>query len=300
MMAGRVTSADRPERTRRMEERNRRMVRAGKLITRSSLAALTAACLVFAAAGYALADAASTFDARYQVRSMGLDLGRARLELDSSHDGIGSRFRLQSHSLLGMVDASDTRMRSTVARAGATLTPQSFTGIYSKDDRVRDIKIGYDADGAIDSYQLAKRDKVRLAEVPQGLGATTIDPLAALLQVRAWLSQAPEGASLALHVFDGRKRYDSTVRYLGLTQLKGDAPTAAHRVALSYVLVAELDEDTGKLQQTSEAKERQMELAVSTDGRFLPLRLDGSLDGLPVSAVLDEDCTGPAGCAAAD
>jgi len=32
-----------------------------------------------------------------------------------------------------------------------------------------------------------------VAEVPKGLASDTLDPLAALLRVRAWLDQAPEG-----------------------------------------------------------------------------------------------------------
>ena len=88
------------------------------------------------------------------------------------------------------------------------------------------------------------RDRAR-----QGLPPGTLDPLAALLRVRAWLDQAPEGAELALSVFDGRKRYDATLRYLGLTQVADDGGSApAHRVAMRYQLVSALNEDTGKLE----------------------------------------------------
>ena len=45
---------------------------------------------------------------------------------------------------------------------------------------------------------------------------------------------------------------------------------------------------------------RELDVAVSADGRYVPLRLDGSLDGFPISAVLAGDCAGPAGCAAAE
>ena len=46
------------------------------------------------------------------------------------------------------------------------------------------------------------------------------------------------------------------------------------------------------------ARLREMQLAVSADGRYVPLRLEGSLDGLPITAVLAGDCAGPSGCAA--
>ena len=57
--------------------------------------------------------------------------------------------------------------------------------------------------------------------MPQGLATGSLDPLAAFLRARAWLDQSPEGSELAMSVFDGRKRYEANLRYLGLTQLQG-------------------------------------------------------------------------------
>ncbi len=269
--------------------------------TRRSLAVLMTACLAVAGGAHAHAAGTAAVDARYRVQSMGLDVGRALLKLDSAPNGISARFQLQSDALLGFVEASDTRMHSLMAPGHGRLSPVTFEGVYTKDDRVREIDVGYDGKGAIDSYQLAKRGQVRLTAVPQGLAEGTVDPLAAMLQVRVWLEQAPVGAELVLKVFDGRKRYDTTVRYLGLTQFADDgASTPAHMVTLSYLQVAALDEDTGKLENEPGAKPRELDVAVSADGRYVPLRLDGSLDGFPISAVLAGDCAGPAGCAAAE
>ena len=157
--------------------------------------------------------------------------------------------------------------------------------------------MAYGAKGAIDSFQLTKRGKVRIAAVPEGLAAEAVDPLAAFLRARAWLDQSPEGAELAMSVFDGRKRYDASLRYLGLTQLAGEAGSApAHRVAIRYTLVEALNEDSGVLEPERQGRVRDLELAVSADGRYVPLRVDGSLDGLPVAAVLTADCAGPGGC----
>ena len=49
-----------------------------------------------------------------------------------------------------------------------------------------------------------------------------MDPLAAFLRARAWLDQASVGSELTLSVFDGRKHYDTNLRYLGLTQVAGE------------------------------------------------------------------------------
>ena len=37
-------------------------------------------------------------------------------------------------------------------------------------------------------------------------------------------------------------------------------------------------------------------MTVSADGRYVPLTVDGNLDGMPITAVLSEDCAGPGGC----
>ena len=269
--------------------------------TRRTVAALVTACLAVVGTGPGHAAGPAAVDARYRVQSMGLDLGSAMLKVDSAPGGLAAQFRLQNDAMLGFVDASDTQMTSLVAAARNKVSPVKFEGVYTRDDRVREIDVGYDAAGMIDSYRLVKRGDVRVSAVPPGLNTDALDPLAAMLRVRAWLGQAPEGSDLALKVFDGRKRYDTTVRYLGLTQLTDDGGSMpAHRVTLSYQLVSAVNEDTGKLEQEKGSKRREMELAVSTDGRYVPLRVNGSLDGLPISAVLAGDCTGPAGCAAAE
>jgi Protein of unknown function (DUF3108) len=273
------------------------MARLGEVTMRPILAAVLSACLAASALPPGAA-AAQTVDARYSVQTMGVDMGRATLQVDRATDGVTTRFRFENDALLGFVEASDLQMRSVVAPGRGKVLPKLFEGNYNKDDRVREVDLAYGAGGAIDGYQLIKRGRVRVDAVPQGLATGTLDPLAALLQIRAWLDQAPEGAELAIPVFDGRKRYDATLRYLGLTQVASAGGTApAHTIALRYRLVASLDEDTGKFAPEPAARLREMQLAVSADGRYVPLRLDGSLDGLPITAVIEGDCAGPSGCA---
>jgi hypothetical protein len=259
---------------------------------RRSLAFVAVTCL-----GVSAAAANPTVDARYAVQTMGVDLGRAELRLDPSPGGVRTRFRFETDALLGFVEASETRMANESAATRGQVSPQKFEGVYQKEDRTREVAIAYGPKGLIDGFQLIKRGRVRIEAVPKGLARESVDPLVAFLLARAWLDQSPEGAELVLSVFDGRKRYDTTLRYLGLTQLAlehGSAP--AHRVAVRYALVEALDEDSGVLKPETGSRQRELELAVSADGRYVPLRLDGSLDGLPVSAVLAADCAAPGGC----
>lgn len=260
---------------------------------RSSLALLMAACL-----GVPPALAGPAIDARYAVQTMGVDLGRAKLRLNRDGQEVATEFRFETDALLGFVEASDTRMESTtVAGRRDVVSPLHFKGTYQKEDRTREVGMAYGIDGALDRFQLVKRGEVRIAAVPKGLAADSVDPLAAFLRARAWLDQSPEGSELAMSVFDGRKRYDATLRYMGLTQLTvGTGSAPAHRVSIRYQLVEALNEDSGVLEPERKSRVRDLELAVSADGRYVPLRLDGSLDGLPVSAVLAADCAGPGGC----
>ena len=81
---------------------------------------------------------------------MGLDLGSAMLKVDLAPGGLAAQFRMQNDAMLGFVDASDTQMTSLVAAAHNKVSPVKFEGVYTKDDRVREIDVGYDAAGMID------------------------------------------------------------------------------------------------------------------------------------------------------
>ena len=263
---------------------------------RSSLAFVLAGCLLAMQAPARPAAAAPMLDARYRVQTMGVDLGSAALKVAPSGDGLATHLLFKTEAMLGLVEESSTEMATEARQARGKISPSRFDGSYRKEDRSREIAMSYGAGGTIDSFKLTKRDGVKVAAVPAGLPPGTIDPLAAFLRARAWLDQAPEGAELAMSVFDGRKRYDASLRYLGLVQLSGDDGSApAHRLAVRYTLAQALNEDTGVL-EAEHGRRRELELAVSADGRYLPLRLSGSLDGLPISATLAADCAAPGAC----
>ncbi|MEK0082960.1 DUF3108 domain-containing protein [Benzoatithermus flavus] len=266
-------------------------------VLRVSVAGLVAACLAVPT-GTAMRAAAAGFDARYAVQATGIEIGQAALSLESMAEGLRTRFVFESGAMLGLVQPSLTRMDGIARVRAAEVKPRSFEATYSREDRIRDIGIRYGADGEIASFALTKGGRVRVSRVPDGLGSGTVDPLAAILRARAWLGQAVEGDELDLKVFTGRKRYDAHVRYLGSTQItqRGDSK-AAHRVALQYRVAQELDEDTGKLVPERGGAQREIEIVVSADGRYLPLRASGSFDGWPLTAELLEECEAPPGCA---
>lgn len=268
-----------------------------RTLLRASLTTAVAACL--AASAERPTAAAAGFDARYVVQATGLEVGQAALSLEPMAEGLRMRFSFESGAMLGLVEPSSTRMEGTANARATEVRPRGFEGAYRREDRARDIAMAYGADGEIARFSLTKRGRVRVSEIPRGLAVGTVDPLTAILRARAWLRQAAEGEGLSLAVFDGRKRYDARLRYLGPGRITQDGDSkAAHRLALRYRVVEELDEDTGRLEPERRDGEREIEIAVSADGRYLPLRASGSFDGWPLTAELVEECPAPPGCAA--
>jgi hypothetical protein len=261
----------------------------------ASLAPALLVCLA-AAAGSARATAAADLAARYDVATTGIAIGHADLSLVSRAPELTARFTFENGSLLGLVEPSLTRMSSLIRVQGRQATPQRYQGLFRKEDRDREITMTYAEGGGIGSFQLAKRGRVRVDAVPSGLPPEAIDPLAALVRLRAWLERAMAGDVTDLSVFDGRKVYETSVRYLGPVQMTQYGETlAAHHVAVRYRQVAQLDEDEGVLRQETD-RERALDTLLSADGRYLPLRVSGSFDGLPLTAELDAACLTPPGC----
>lgn len=260
-----------------------------------SLVPLFAVCLL-AGSQPSLA-AGPSVDASYSVQTMGVGVGSATLRLERMAEGLAARFRFETAALLGLVEKTDTRMETLAAGPWGARGPEKFVGVYQKEDRTREIDIAYGADGAIDAFALKKRGSVRIKAVPTGLATDTVDPIGAFLRARSWLDQATPGSELAMPVFDGRKLYDAKLRYLGVTQYSAEHGTVpAHQVGISYQLLQSLDEDSGVLEPEKNARPRELQMTVSADGRYVPLRVDGNFDGMPLTATLAGDCAGPGGC----
>ncbi|MGD9511503.1 MAG: DUF3108 domain-containing protein [Geminicoccaceae bacterium] len=241
--------------------------------------------------------AGPSVEASYSVQTMGVGVGNATLRLEQMAERLAARFRFETAALLGLVEKTDTRMETLASGLRDALSLERFVGVYEKEDRTREVDITYGADGAIDAFALKKRGSVRINSVPAGLAAGTVDPIGAFLRARSWLEQATVGSELAMSVFDGRKRYDTTLRYLGLTQVStphGGAP--AHQVSVRYQLRQSLDEDSGTLEPEKNDRVRELQMTVSTDGRYVPLGVEGNFDGMPLTATLTADCAGPGGC----
>ena len=246
---------------------------------RSSLAFVLVGCLVAMQARSQPAAAAPMLDARYRVQTMGVDLGQAELRLNPAGDGLTTELTFDTEALLGWsrhparrCPARPNRVAARSVRIGSTVPIARKTG-SARSTWAMAAKVPSTASSSPSGTRSG-------LTVPAGLPPGTVDPLAAFLHARAWLDQAPEGAELALSVFDGRKRYDANLRYLGLVQLSDDSGSApAHRVAVRYTMVQALNEDTGVLE--TEHGRRSRARARGQRRRSLPAVAPGGLAGRP-------------------
>lgn len=262
-----------------------------------TFAAALAVTLVTVAAPAGPARAMAAFEARYSVTATGFEIGRANLSLRQADRTLDLGFSFENGALFGLIEPSRMEMRSVIKAAGRVLMPERYEAQFRKEDRERSISLSYGQDGSIAAFRLVKRGRTRLDEVPGELAHGVADPLAALMQARSWLERAVEGDSTRLSVFDGRKRYEADLRYLGTVQTaQAGTNMAAHHVTVRYRTVAALDEDEGTWKTADSNRERELDALVSADGRYLPIRLAGSFDGLPLTAELDAECQVPPGC----
>ncbi len=135
-----------------------------------------------------------------EIRGTGED---RRLALDMYNTGITAWFsRIR------------TEMRSTVNAADGTALPVLFTALYKKPDRRREIRLEYDASGALASVRLVKNGRAKKSDVPPELQRGTVDPLTAFVRLQDWLREPRrEGDRIVLGVFEGRKRLDLEAVY---------------------------------------------------------------------------------------
>lgn len=142
----------------------------------------------------------------------------AVLKLKITCDQLMRRLALQMRNtgITAWISQIRTEMRSTVNAVNGTALPVVFTARYRKPDRKREIRLEYDAQGALLSVSLVKNGRPKQSDVPPELQQGTVDPLTAYVRLQDWL-RAPrkEGDRITLGVFEGRKRLDLEAVYVG-------------------------------------------------------------------------------------
>lgn len=158
-------------------------------------------------------------DVRYAIEVAGVPVAEAALTVSPIEGGLASRLVVQSVGLAAAWSGARSELRALIQRAGeGGVLPRSFEASHVKRDRARKVRIRYDRAGAVVEAKVASRGRERASEVPEDLRRGTVDPLTAFERLRAWLAEAVAGRAppeTTVAIFDGRKRLDLEVRYLG-------------------------------------------------------------------------------------
>lgn len=175
---------------------------------------------------FAALPARADLSACYDVTWLGFPLAELVYEEERADAVVHTNFVLES---VGLVDlfgpfryaaTADTGTGDT-ARNGV-LRPLGYTVRHGPDpSRWRIIDLGFDAEtGAVDEIVRPPRERTKV-EPPLRRGA--IDPITAFLSARHAVPDALEGETVRLRmpVYDGSKRYDIELVFVGRSALRG-------------------------------------------------------------------------------
>lgn len=267
-------------------------------VTRRSMLALASAALL-ALAGRRSAAATTDLDLRYTVAMLDTQIAQVSLSVVRDGASVATSLVIHNTGIAAFLGGDGfTKMTATSTLGPYGLLPVVFDTLEQEPDRVRKIQIHYNKKGNIDSLTYRNNGRLKNSDVPTGLQEGTIDPLTALLRLRAWLSRIAVGETtkeVTLPIFDGRKRFDLDAVYLGRT-IYADW----HVQELKVQLIARYSFSQSSRSTTSpdEPNPPWIPVLVSDDERRMPIHLE-IVNGLLTSVVtLAGDCArNGTGCA---
>lgn len=203
-----------------------------------------------------------------------------------------SELVIQSQGLLTLFNRSLTRMAARSRTVGRQAAPHRFESQQQKTDRYREVVVRWTPGGEIVEASEIKNGKKRPSEVPSTEQVDTVDPLTALLRLRAWIADpaTPRNALTRERVFDGRRRFDIEVHRL--PDGVDEHGTAVHRVEARILPVFGLDEND-TYASWPDRPARWFEVLIAADGSYAPLAVRENGAAL---IELTRDCVREPGC----
>lgn len=204
------------------------------------------AALAGLAAGFGpavLAQADGRLEARYKLSLAGLELGRAAFVLEVSDDAYTAS---GSARLTGVVQAVSSGKGTAGARGtvqGTALAPRSFAMEAETDKKAESIRMAMNG-GAVASLDVQPpvppaEDRVPLADKDK---RGVLDPMSAALFLVPGRDEMVSAKSCerVVPIFDGRQRYDLTLSYERIDQVKAEKGYAGPALVcrISYAPVA--------------------------------------------------------------
>lgn len=251
-----------------------------------------------AASNGALED--GSLELRYGLYWGGLKLATLALRHDADAEGYTAETAIATVGLLDQIVRYRGQSRIAGERGPAgELLPVAYRMESERRSKTRSAALEFDpGTGRVVHLEMTKRGEPYRSNVPRAQRQGVVDPLTALLRLRAWAAGARLGdrAPSRIAVFDGRRRYDLETTWRGREQVTLAGRTwPALRLEVRLVPVAGFDEDD--LEHTR-AGEDAIALAVllSDDRRLLPLKVQTLNATITGTAQLLEDCSTEAGC----
>jgi hypothetical protein len=238
---------------------------------------------------------------RYGLSWGGVQLATLALRHDAGPDGYAAETRMATTGLFDQIARYRGHSRIAGQRGPAgELRPVDYRSESERRNKTRTATLEFDpTTGRVVRLEMTKDSKPRRSNVPEELRRDVVDPLTALLQLRAWAAQARRDNASGPHrmaVFDGRRRFDLETAWGGRERVSlAGRSWPALRLEVRLVPVAGFDDDDLQHAQAGEDA-LALELLLSDDDRLLPLRVQTLNTTITGVAQLLEDCSAEPGC----
>ena len=221
------------------------------------------------------ADALDPVSVEYTLKSRGVSAASVRYTAHWQDDILSSKLRIKTTGFFGAFRKVKTKFVGQSKRIDANrLQPLRFDMELEKPDTEREVAIRYAAGGSITSLSVSKDGRERDSKVPADLRADTLDPLTAVAQIRRRLqaSASWEGdKTLTYPVFDGRKRYDIEITWLGeIRDTNNPLKTPAQKIIVLQTPIAGYDHDDDDWLRHLRGETRPLELLATADEKAIP------------------------------
>ncbi|WP_168220250.1 DUF3108 domain-containing protein [Azospirillum thermophilum] len=182
----------------------------------TSLAALRTAALpglILAAAGAPAL--AAPLNATYRIHVGGVSVLEAQAVLTLTDRSYDVEVRAETGGFLGRLFPWQTRSHSTGAVTGEALAPVRHTQTSLFRGKPRNVTLTYDGRGTVAAAVEPPPEEEDRPAVPEDLRRATVDPLSGVLSALVATSRG-NGCTRTVPVYDGRRRYDMTMRDSGM------------------------------------------------------------------------------------
>ena len=239
--------------------------------------------------GGARADALLDDDFLLSVTYSGVHVADLRMRFARQGNQIKGSMQIASRGITNWLTSYSGDLTSVAALERGQFVSRQFNAHYESRRYTRDVAITYDPAGNPAAVEVSKRDVAQDVQIPASLWKNTVDPLTAILRVRARASTPQLTSRETVPVFDGRSRYDIIIH--PLTGIKADPV----QLKLLIKPIASASKSSW-LQGWKDDDGRWLEAQFQNGPLAVPLLVQ-TMGGEPSSTVkLEKDCSPPVSC----